>query len=132
MSQPVLVNYFPAVFCPVHDFPHPILAALTPLVPARDHKLRCCSLLWLRLARWGWQGWSPASVMGNRAACPACVPGAPRISSRPAVHRFVQDGDWEHWQLPGALFTRMLLLLLSVAELHWDIFGIKAEWKHII
>lgn len=89
MSQAVLVNYFPAVFCLIRDFPHLLLVALTLLVPTSNHELCCCRPLQQRprssvavgerAARWGWEGWSPASAMGNGAACPACVPGAPRI-----------------------------------------------------
>lgn len=85
--EPVLMKYFPGVFCPIHDFPHALFPALTLLVPASGHKLCCCWLLWLILrssrvdgepaARWAWEDWSPASMMGNRAACPAGMPGAP-------------------------------------------------------
>lgn len=49
VSQPVLVNCFPAIFCLIHDFPHLLLAALTPSVPGSDDKLCRCRLLWLRL-----------------------------------------------------------------------------------
>lgn len=142
VHEPLLMKYFPAVFCPIHDFPHALLPALALLVPASGHNPAA-------VGHSGWS-WGSAGQMGSQQpggdrraspqlpwrgtglpSQPACQ-GLLRIQSRLAVHRFVWDGGWEHWQLPGALFTSRLLLPLSVAELHWDIFGIRAKWKHIM
>lgn len=49
VCEPVLMKYFPAVFCLIHDFPHALLPALTVLVPASGHKLWRCWPLWLIL-----------------------------------------------------------------------------------
>lgn len=142
VHEPLLMKYFPAVFCPIHDLPHALLPALALLVPASGHKLCCCWPLWLVLrisradgesaTRWRWEASPQLPWRGTGLPSQPACQGLLHIQIRLAVHRFVWDGGWEHWQLPGALFTSRLLLPLSVAELHWDIFGIRAKWKHIM
>lgn len=64
-------------------------------------------------------GWGVSSKVGMGGVVPSIhdgeqgCQGLHHIPSRLAVHRFVWGSGWEHWHLPGALFTWRLLLPLS-------------------